>query len=43
MEKQMKNMKKEMRELDEKLLKLVNENSIDEIMKLIEDFLSKLQ
>ncbi len=43
MKKQMKNIKEEMRELDEKLLNMVNENTIDEIMKLIEDFLSKLQ
>ncbi len=43
MKKQMKNMEKEMRELDKKLLKMVNENTIDEIMKIIEDFLYKLQ
>ncbi len=43
MKKQMKNIKEEMRELDERLLKMVNENTIDEIMKVIEDFLHGLQ
>ena len=43
MEKQMKNVKEDMRELDAKLLKMVNENTIDEIMKVIEDFLRGLQ
>lgn len=28
---------------DEKLLKMVNEKNIDDIIKFIEDFLSKLQ
>lgn len=43
MKKQMKNIKNEMRELDKKLLKMVNENTIDEIIKVIEDFLRGLQ
>ena len=43
MKKQMKNIKEEMRELDKRLLKMVNENTIDEIMKVIEDFLHGLQ
>lgn len=43
MKKQKKNIKGKMRELDEKLLKMVNENTIDEIMKIIEDFLRGLQ
>lgn len=38
-----KKIKMEMKKLDEKLLKMVNENNIDQIIKLIEDFLHKLQ
>ena len=38
-----KKIKMEMRELDKKLLKMVNENTIDEIIKVIEDFLRGLQ
>ena len=32
-----------MKNKDEKLLKMVNEKNIDEIIKFIEDFLRKLQ
>ena len=38
-----KKIKMEMKKLDEKLLKMVNENTIDEIIKIVEDFLRKLQ
>lgn len=43
MKEQMENMKNKMRALDEKLLKMVDESTIEEIIKVIEDFLRKLQ